>query len=272
MTQTSTGTRGEPQMASTGNSPTFAADLSLLATYAAEVGVRKFATQSAMDSSTGSAAGELAQVTAIPGGLWMLIGTTWTQLTAGQFANAAARSAAVTTPRQGMKSVRADLGRAEDYWLAYNASTNPTSPYLVSGWYSAQPAGKFKATTISATTSAIAANQLMGGTTITDPDSGWNASAKTFTIQRGGWYDLDCHFKQATTTTQVGVLFMKAGTTFFQSLNGPAQAFSGIQFSWRFQALPGDVLSMQNGGSSWTMQGDGAAIENNFWALSQIGF
>lgn len=134
-----TGTRGEPFVASSGNPPTFAADLSGISTFFASRSFREFATVAAMVASTGSGANEWAKCDNAPGALYYNDGTRWHLGNTPVVANATARSALFTgtlQPDQGSGVMMTDTGIDWVFYATWNASTNPGGA-TPSGWYPA---------------------------------------------------------------------------------------------------------------------------------------
>jgi hypothetical protein len=126
-------TWGEPEI---GNSSPMQgpAQISAVADYAMGIGIRHFATQAALVAASGAVDDYYAVVTAIPGALWRYYtGTGWRMLSTAHFVDDAAATA-ITSPHQRMRRRIATKMYDEEYFAAYNASTNPTGKGSA-GWY-----------------------------------------------------------------------------------------------------------------------------------------
>jgi hypothetical protein len=110
------------------------AQMSAIADYAMAVGVRHFATVSALGTATGAQTGYLAAVESVPGALWRYNGSTWAMMTPGQFGTSADRNAAFSAPQQGYMAYTVATGILWRYYGAYNVTTNPGGA-RVAGWY-----------------------------------------------------------------------------------------------------------------------------------------
>lgn len=120
MSKTSDGTRGEPQFASTGNAPTFAADLTLLSSFFAARADRAFTTVALLAAATGSGIGEWARAANAPGArYWFNTSTNHWQLGNRPIvANQSARDnlySGTLAPVAGDEVFRADLGLSQMY-------------------------------------------------------------------------------------------------------------------------------------------------------------
>jgi hypothetical protein len=192
-----------------------------------------------------------------------------------EFADAAARAAAIPSPVQGMRSKRADCATDEVYWDAYNASTNPTSPLLVAGWLSTVPSGRFKGTMTSSKT--VTAGNKWGISTgptfdsVDDPDSGFNTTTGQFRVQKGGTYTVLGEVKNAGSGVSNNYLKVSVnGTAKIQTGVFPNAAFGGGQLVGYLRLLPGDLVEVTNG-ITYTSQSDSPA-DNNFFELVQVQF
>lgn len=110
--------KGNPHLIPTGAAPTFAADGSDISDYfSAGRSFRKVATQAALIAATGMADRDVAVVDAVVGGFWTYNGSTakWTLSGTPVFADVAARSAAITTPAEGMRSFLSGVKREYVY-------------------------------------------------------------------------------------------------------------------------------------------------------------
>jgi hypothetical protein len=130
MAITGVGTRGEPQAVPTGSSPTFAADISGLATWVAARILREFDTVAHMVASTGSGANEWAKCDNAPGALYYSDGTRWHLGSQPIVANSTARNALYSgtlTPDAGNTVFQLDTGAEFQYFT--------TSTVAVAGWF-----------------------------------------------------------------------------------------------------------------------------------------
>jgi hypothetical protein len=129
-------TWGEPDYSNTDamQGPT---QMTAIADYAALVSVRGFATQAALLSATGMAAGYLAKVTAIPGVLFVYNGTTWVMFGTPSFADAGTRDAAITTPANGMEAYLEDVDiwtrRIGGAWVNWRSEQKTATGLAVTG-------------------------------------------------------------------------------------------------------------------------------------------
>jgi len=115
------------------------------------------------------------------------------------FASSAARTAALASPSQGMRSYLTDSNSAWQYYEAYNSSTNPGGA-ATAGWYPAEGtvlfAGKRSNTSLSITTATytvISFNTFScsGSTSNTDTIQINSATTpSTFTVRKAGWYSI----------------------------------------------------------------------------------
>ena len=99
-----TGTRDQPVVASSGNTPTFAADMTDISAFFAVRSARRFSTVAALLASSGSALGDLAVAENAIGAFFMHTGSGWTMQGVPRYADAAARNAALTAPAVGWRS------------------------------------------------------------------------------------------------------------------------------------------------------------------------
>lgn len=131
-----TGDKGEPQAIASGAAPTFASDISELATWLmAGHAFRRFATYATLAAATGVEANDVALADDVPGALWRYDGTAgWQMHGTARFAGATARDNVLTSPAQGMRARLDDVGYVTEYFDTYDASTNPGGAPSA-GWY-----------------------------------------------------------------------------------------------------------------------------------------
>jgi len=131
MAITSNGTRDQPQVASSGNTPDFAADLTGVSDFFAVRSLRRFSTVALLLASSGSSTDDYAVATNAPGAFWRNTGSGWTMYGVAHFASAAARTTAITAPVAGMRSRRADYWCDEEYngtsWIPVSKLIIPTA-------------------------------------------------------------------------------------------------------------------------------------------------
>lgn len=118
MAITSYGTRDQPQVASSGNPPDFAEDLTAISDFFAARSLRRFATVAALIASTGSGTDDYAVATNAPGALFRNTGSGWMMYGVPVFADSAARATALSAPAAGWRSRLESTGL--DY--VYNGS------------------------------------------------------------------------------------------------------------------------------------------------------
>lgn len=102
--------KDEPQAIPSGAAPTFAADISEFATWLSAGRIyRKAATQAALNALTGMDDDDLGIVDNVDGGWWRYNGSVpiWELHGLPRFASVAARDAAITVPRSGMRCIAA---------------------------------------------------------------------------------------------------------------------------------------------------------------------
>lgn len=134
MSKTSDGTKDQPQFASSGNPPTFAADLTLLSDFYASRSFRTFTTVALMKSASGKAAGDFAAATNAPEAVFRYNGSTWDMIGVARFTTSSARSTAMAAPETGWTS-RIDTERFDRRWngsawkpVGYGLPVIPTLP------------------------------------------------------------------------------------------------------------------------------------------------
>lgn len=99
-----TGDRGEPVVASSGNTPTFAGDMTSISEFFAARSLRRFSTVAALLASAGSELGDWAVAENAPGAYFAHTGAGWFMHGVPRFADVAARNAALAAPVAGWRS------------------------------------------------------------------------------------------------------------------------------------------------------------------------
>lgn len=252
MTQTSSGTRDEPQFASAGNSPTFAADLSLLATFAAARSFRSKTTVALLAAATGSSAGEWGKADAAPGALYFYNATTGTwqlgnQPTVADQSHRDALFSGTLVPVQGDEVFRTDLGRMEVYFALYNASTNPGGA-SVAGWYPGDNNGpscvvqrnatvqNLGATAYTILSGVFADVEVRGGVTSPTANSG------KMVAPIDGWYHVDIHAYMTTASAMTALLVVKKNSVTTDAAGVVLRTTSGGLANVCDATVSGDVL------------------------------
>lgn len=110
MAKTSDGTRDQPQFASSGNTPDFAADLTVVSDFFAPRALRRFTTVALLLASSGSNTDDYAVATNAPGALFRNTGAGWRMYGVPEFADSAARATALSAPVAGWRSRLLDTG------------------------------------------------------------------------------------------------------------------------------------------------------------------
>lgn len=129
------------------------------------------------------------------------------------FASSAARSAALVSPTQGMRSFLSDSNTYWQYYEAYSAATNPGGS-SVAGWFPAEGtvlfAGKRSNTGLAITTAtytAVTFNTFScaGSTSNTTTIQINSATAPgTFTVRQNGWYRLSMNVPMGAWSSTAG--------------------------------------------------------------------
>lgn len=133
-----TGTRDEPVVASSGNTPTFASDLTEISEFFAERSLRRFTTVVALLASSGSGSSEWAVAENAPGAYFVNNGSGWFMHGVARFADAAARNAVLTAPAAGWRALTVDDAVEWVYsgsaWIEFHGDTDWIEPTLGTGW------------------------------------------------------------------------------------------------------------------------------------------
>jgi hypothetical protein len=157
---TLTGTRSNPAVASAGNPPAFAADLSGISDFFAARSFRSFATVAAMVASTGSGADEWAKCDNALGALYYSDGTRWHLGNIPVVANATARGALFSgtcQPDTGSTVFQVDVLQQLTYngsaWIANAGAVSkvkPSSAVATGGSASVSTVGRVTFTAVNA--------------------------------------------------------------------------------------------------------------------------
>ena len=164
------------------------------------------------------------------------------------FASAAARTLALASPSQGMRSYLTDSNSAWQYYEAYNSSSNPGGA-ATAGWYPAEGtvlfAGKRTNTSgVSIPTGAytvVSFNTFSctGSTSNTDTIQIDSATApSTFTVRKDGWYRLSSLARHAGWSATTG-------TTRNHGINKNSTTFATNTIIYSGKGSPADA-------SGWT--------------------
>lgn len=131
------------------------------------------------------------------------------------FASSAARTSALASPAQGMRSFLTDSNSYWQYYEAYNSGTNPGGA-ASAGWYPAEGSvlfsGKRSNTSLSipnTTYTNITFNTFAcaGSTSNTDTIQISSATAPaTFTVRKAGWYQLSVNTPIASFSSTAGTV------------------------------------------------------------------
>lgn len=132
-----TGTQDEPVIVA--GSPTFEADMEAITAFFAARSLRRFSTVALLLASSGSATDAVAVATNAPGALFRYNGSGWDMHGVAVFADAAARTTALSAPKNGWRSRLVDTGLTYVYFELYNSSTMPGGR-KTAGWYLESPA------------------------------------------------------------------------------------------------------------------------------------
>lgn len=251
-------------------------DPQAVSTYFQYLVPREYSTVAGLLAATPPGNGYAARALNAPGAWFIRTGGAWVMHGIARFADASARSTAIASPVQGMLSKRDNYHSVEQYWAAYDAGTNPTSPLKVAGWQALVPTARFKGSIT--TSKSVATTNYWGhssGPTFDvtdDPQSGFAAGTGLYTCQIGGTYLVTAQQKNnGTGVANMGFGLYKNGTLIGQSPNAASQAFGGNAFTQYVRLLPGDTISIK-ALATYTSQSDGAAVDNNYLELVQISF
>jgi hypothetical protein len=190
MAITSNGTRDQPQVASSGNTPDFAADLTGVSDFFAVRSLRRFSTVALLLASSGSSTDDYAVATNAPGAFWRNTGSGWTMYGVAHFADAAARSTAITAPAAGMLSYLLDT----KITYVYDSAWKPLSgafPYVE---YRLNAGQTF--TTGSAATIDLDASPVVSV-------GAWSESTGVVTVPLDGYYSIDFWGQWAASATGI---------------------------------------------------------------------
>lgn len=126
-----TGTRDEPVVASSGNTPTFAGDLTTVSAFYAARSLRRFTTVALLLASSGSTVGDAAVAENALGAVFIHTGSGWFMHGTPRYADAAARDAALTAPVAGWRA-RITTELFDRQWVAAGvwAPAGPPSTLL----------------------------------------------------------------------------------------------------------------------------------------------
>lgn len=190
------------------------------------------------------------------------------------FASSAARTSALASPTQGMRSFLSDSNSYWQYYEAYNSATNPGGA-SVAGWYPVEGtvlfAGKRSNTGASIPSGAYTVLSFntfacAGSTTNTDTIAINSATApSTFTVRKAGWYSVGYNVPipawSTTAGANRGAAVNRNSTTsttgrLMQDATGPTGDIISSEGA-SFLLAAGDVLRF------WLFQDSGVAATNN---------
>ena len=203
------------------------------------------------------------------------------------FASAAARNAVFTSPVQGDRVFRSDLGHEETYFGLYNAGTNPNGA-SVAGWYATGGVMPYVKLVASAQQSigpgGAFTNWVAPGTgsisTIVGGSDYFTYSGGTVTITKPGIYDVRTHL-----LLQVGagvvvhsVRLNPAGTNTVLSQSyvslSSSYGTSADQDVKNFPAAAGDILGIVDdvgGPLFWATGANGTNLNSGFMTIQFVG-
>lgn len=221
---------------------------------------RTVATQAALPAANTVRRDYAYYVEAIPGATFFSNGTAWRMVGTPEFATAAARDAAITSPLQGMTAKRADASYTEGYYT----SADPDGWYPVLGDLPRVRSRRKAAQTLNNTWQLL--NAVWG-----TPDPldllGFSYSAGAFTCLVPGLYSVEAFVQGANSNTALGLQVLLNSTSVdtaatiaaFNSTSSTA-ALTGAARNDLVKLAANDVLRVYClGGSS---QGVGSLAEN----------
>ena len=208
-------------------------------------------------------------------------GGAWAPIGVPTFATRTDRNTAMPTPVQGWKTFITDLGYAEQYYAAYNSSTNPGGA-TTAGWYPApgeQVGGSLVRNAVSAATNSGTYTNLLSawdkGTALGMSVVG--GTTGTITIEHTGMYLVNAQIFWSSgaggtyrymwiTKNTDGIVTPPAANAVVESLVTPSYSYLAQNVATGIVKLTaGDVLRilvLQNSGATLSIQDNSSAAGN----------